>query len=77
VDNIISALKCASIILDQSLDILPCQMTGARKDGNLPGRILLHVTSDQRSGAKTLGLKGDRPGETSNPPSGLRRRKMA
>jgi hypothetical protein len=52
VDDIISALKCASSILDQSLNILPCQVTAARKDGNPPGRILLHVTSDQRSGVK-------------------------
>jgi len=31
---------------------MPCQATAARKDGNPPGRILLRVTSDQRSGVK-------------------------
>jgi len=75
-DDIISALKCASIILDESPYLMPCQVMAARKDGNPPGQILLRVTNDQRSGAKTLGSKGDRPGETSNPPSRLLRRKI-
>ena len=68
VNNIISEPKCASIILDESLYLMPCQVMAARKDGNPPGRILLRVTSGQRCGAKTMGSKGDRPGETSNPP---------
>jgi hypothetical protein len=75
-DDIISAVKSASIILDESLYLMPCQVTAARKGGNPPGRILLEVTSGQRTGVKTLGSKGGRPGETSNPPSGLRRRKI-
>ena len=31
---------------------MPCQVTAARKGGNPPGRILLEVTSGQRSGVK-------------------------
>jgi hypothetical protein len=56
VDDIISALKCASIILDEPLYLMPCQVTAARKDGNPPGRILLRVTSGQWSGVRAIGF---------------------
>ncbi len=57
-DDIISAVKCASIILDESLYLMPCQMTAARKDGNPPGRILilLRVTSGQWPGVGADGF---------------------
>jgi len=67
-DDIISALKCASIISDESLYLMPCQLTTAQKDGNPPGRILLRVTVGL---AFSHRFRVYHPGETSNPPSGL------
>ena len=55
-DDIISALKCASIILAEPMYLMPCQVTAARKNGNPPGWILLRVTSGQWSGVGAIGF---------------------